>query len=269
MTCHPTSFAETSARRLTIAGHRLVLLSAAAYEVAFIAKEDTIGFAFDGQSGSHAIGSDRRQSFCRYPNSLALTPKGCEVRSASATGGEYLLLSGATCGLIGDRYRTNLACPKVVPAALELRKWLLGGRVPDVLQAEACLSQLIDFGATPRRPDKAARWMTPMRYRRISELIETNLGATLTVAGLAGAIGVSPSFLSRSFSAFCGQSPYDYIISRRIQRARRLMTESRLPLADIASAAGFSSQGHMSTTFRTRLGIAPGHLDRTGDVRGL
>lgn len=250
--------------RIDIVGHRLVLLSAAAYDVAFVASRDTIGFAFDGQTGSHAIASDRREAFCRRPNSVALTPAGCEVKSGSAAGGEYLLLSGGDIRFYDARYRTNLMIAEALPMATEMRRWFLTGETPDPLLAEAGLAQLIATAARPQSEPKAARWMTAQRFRRVAELIETDLATDLTVAGLARSVGVSSSFLSRAFSAFCGQSPYDYIVARRLQRSRQLIRETDTSLADIAVACGFSSQSHMTSLFRKRLGISPGRLDRHG-----
>ncbi|ASP36134.1 AraC family transcriptional regulator [Labrenzia sp. VG12] len=250
--------------RIDIAGHRLVLLSAAAYDVAFVATRDTIGFAFDGQTGSHAIASDRSEPFCRRPNSVALTPRGCEVRSRSAAGGEYLQLSGNGISFEGEAYRTNLMMAAALPVAAEMRRWFLTGKTPDPLLAEAGLARLTTAVSRPQSDPKAARWMTPMRFRRLTDHIEADLDTELTVAGLARCVGVSPSFLSRAFSAFCGQSPYDYIVSRRLQRARRLISETQDALADIAVSCGFSSQSHMTSLFRRRLGISPGRLERPG-----
>ena len=251
-------------KSLTVAGHQITLLPAMPYEIAFMAETNTIGFAFDGQSGRHAIDSDRLEKFQRLPNSIALTPAGCEIRSGSRSGGEYLQVGGAEVTLSGRRYQSNLLLPSALPAAFELRKWVLSGQVPDELTTESWLMRFTGGALRRQGPDKAARWMTPRRFDRITGQIEADLESVLTIAGLAGSIGVSPSFLSRAFAAFCGQSPYDYILSRRVQRARRLIETTGLPLAEIAAAAGFASQSHMTSVFRRRLGITPGEVHRSG-----
>ncbi|WP_040440305.1 helix-turn-helix transcriptional regulator [Roseibium aggregatum] len=245
-----------------MAGHRLSLLPAAAYDVGFVADADTIGFAFDVQTGSHAVGSDRQENFVRLPNTLALTPGGCDVRSRSDRGGEYLLLSGGGICLAGDCYRTNIPSKSAFRAASRLRMWLLSDALPASLESEACIARLSEAVQKPQRPDKAARWMTGNRFRKVTDRIEADLGSSLTVAGLAAEIGVSASFLSRAFSAYCGQSPYDYIVSRRLQRARALIASTCTPLSEIALSSGFSSQSHMTESFRTRLGISPSKIAR-------
>lgn len=249
-------------RSLWVAGHRLVLLPATAYDIGFVALKDTVGFAFDSQTGSHAIGSDRRRPFCRLPNSLALTPAGCDVRSGSRSGGEYLQVSGEPVRLTTQTYRTNLQVPGALAVAGELRKWLLAGKAPELLEGEAWIRRLTDLAEPASHDPKTARWMTPARFRRLTDFVEARLESNLTVAGVASEIGVSASFLSRAFSACCDQSPYDFILSRRLQRARRLIGTTGLPLAEIAAAAGFSSQSHMTACFRSRLGIAPSCLPR-------
>jgi AraC family transcriptional regulator len=250
-----------NSRTTIVAGHDVTLLPATAYEASFTASRDSIGFAFDAQSGSHAIGSDRAEAFSRIPNSMAVTPLGCDVRSRSERGGEYLLVGGPSIHATG-RYRTNIQNMGAISAALQIRRWMLGKTQPNELVAEASILQLSEAVMRPSRPAKAARWMTSWRFRLITDAIEDNLAARLTVAGLAGEIGVSASFLSRAFIAYSGQTPYDYILSRRLHRARHLLATTDLPPTDIALCVGFSSQSHMTAIMKSRLGLNPSRISR-------
>jgi AraC family transcriptional regulator len=247
---------------ISVARHDVTLLPATAYEANFTASRDSIGFAFDAQSGSHAIGSDRAEAFSRIPNSMAVTPLGCDVQSGSARGGEYLLVSGPSIHAEAGRYRTNIQNSAAKYAALQMRRWVLGNKQPNELAAEASILQLSEAVMRPSRPAKAARWMTSRRFRLLTDAIEDNLEARLTVTLLAREIGVSASFLSRAFVAFSGQTPYDYILSRRLQRARLLMATTGLPLTEIALCVGFSSQSHMTAIMKSRLGLNPSRISR-------
>jgi len=247
---------------LSISDYEIRLLPAAGYDVSFVAETDSLGFAFDAQSGTHAIGSDRQRAFFRLPNSLALTPRGCDVRSSSPEGGEYLLIAGRSIRTRTSDYRSNIRNRRALPAASEIRKWLLMGACPGSLEAEALIGHLQDAARHPVPCEKAAHWMTVHRFRRVTDLIEAGLDTDLTVARLAREIGVSASFLSRAFSAYCGQSPYDFIVSRRVRRARHLIATTDRPLAEIALAAGFSSQSHMSASLKTRTGLPPSKISR-------
>lgn len=253
--------AVTSSTTLVV-GHEVTLLPAAAYEASFTSICDSVGFAFDAQSGHHAIGSDKMEAFSRLPNSLALLPCGCDVRSGSERGGEYLLVSGPLIGTSQERYRTNIQNTEAIEAACWLRRSLLGNSQQTDLQAEKMIQQLSEAARRRCRPSKAARWMTSRRFKLITEMIEDNLDSRLTVAELARAISVSASFLNRAFKAYCGQTPYDFILSRRLQRARYLIATTKLPLPEIALQAGFSSQSHMTSIMNARLGLSPSMIRR-------
>ncbi|MCV0426055.1 MAG: AraC family transcriptional regulator, partial [Roseibium sp.] len=205
---------ETACKPLSIeaAGHTLTLLPAGAYHACFTASVDSIGFAFDAQAGRHAIGSDKNEAYYRLPNSLALTPCGCDIRSASDSGGEYLLVSGPAIRAPKARYQTNIQIAGAVAIASCLRKWLLGDRHQDPLSYEMLIDRLGDTVSDLPPASKAARWMTMKRFRQVSDLIDENIAGDLTVAALAREIGVSSSFLSRAFTAYCGQTPYDFIL---------------------------------------------------------
>ncbi|WFE89037.1 helix-turn-helix transcriptional regulator [Roseibium porphyridii] len=249
-------------RSIFAAGHQVKLLAPGAYDTSYVAAGDSIGFAFDAQSGSHAIGTDRSAAFYRDPNTFAGVPNGCDVRSSSRSGGEYLLVSGPQIAVSAKKYRSNIRADRTRALADQLRYWVISGQMPDVLAAENTFRQISAVVAKPKRDPKAARWMTPRRFRQLTETVEAKLEGPLTVAALAEEIGVSASFLSRAFKAYCGQSPYDFILSRRLQRARQLLEATQHSIATIALASGFSSQSHMTSVMRARLGVNPTMIRR-------
>jgi AraC family transcriptional regulator len=104
--------------------------------------------------------------------------------------------------------------------------------------------------------------MTTRRLKEVDELIDARLDDKLTVQDLATAVGLSTGFFSRAFKVAVGKTPYEYIIDRRISRARTLCKLVQLSLSDIALASGFTSHAHMTATFRSRLGVTPSHLRR-------
>lgn len=87
--------------------------------------------------------------------------------------------------------------------------------------------------------------------------IEDNLQEKLTVTWLADAAGTSRVKFTRMFKASTGTSPYRFIIERRLSKARQLLLFSLLPLGEVAYAAGFSSQSHMTSTFQRNVGVTP------------
>jgi AraC family transcriptional regulator len=107
--------------------------------------------------------------------------------------------------------------------------------------------------------------MTPRRLRRVEDLIEARLDTKMTVQSLADELELSSGFFCRAFHAAVGKAPHDYIIDRRVSRARTLLRNRSLGLSAVAHASGFSSHAHMTATFRKRLGVAPGELRRKFD----
>lgn len=243
------------------------LLPRGRYEVAYVAEASVIGFAFDSQSGVHAFGSDRRTSYRSRPNSLAYVPAACDVYSASEHGGEYLKIAVTWDRVerkpIASRF-SDAIDHAAIAAAQELRRSLLISDRVDLLHCERCVETLKEQVAcvlnrslvdSPARP-----WMTPRRLRLVDEMIEAKLDSTVTVQELGEALGLSAGFFSRAFKAAVGKAPHDYIVDRRVSRARALLQGTRLGLADIAHASGFASHAHMTATFRSRLGVSPREL---------
>ena len=103
---------------------------------------------------------------------------------------------------------------------------------------------------------------------RIAEAIRymnRHLFDELSVQEVAASISLSPSHFSRQFKAKTGYSPYEYIILRRIDKAKYLLTSTQLSVKEIAYATGYNSEENFIHSFRSNVGIAPG-LFRTHPI---
>jgi AraC family transcriptional regulator len=252
---------------VTVDEWEVELLSASAYEVAYTPEHPVIGLAFDAQAGVHAYGSDRVHPFRAKPNGLAFVPAGCDVYSASPSGGEYLRIAEKS----GNRFNqsnlyqfNDLIDRAAIAAAQSIRKALLSSKSPEFHAIELHVIEIVDrissffSGEVPN--DKISTWLTPNRCRRIDEYIVGNIDKKIRVGDIAAMLDLSEGFLIRAFKASLGTSPHHYLIDRRIAYARHLLEITRQPLVDIAFAAGFSSHAHMSALFRERLGTSPGKI---------
>ena len=103
---------------------------------------------------------------------------------------------------------------------------------------------------TNSRPD-------PALARRLRELLDERVVDGLTLDEAAGLVHAHPAHLVRAFSTAYGIAPHQYLNSRRVDRARRLLLDGRSP-GEVASATGFFDQSHLTRHFRKLVGVTPG-----------
>ena len=99
------------------------------------------------------------------------------------------------------------------------------------------------------------------RLRAVEEYIEEHLDGCPTLAQLAAVVRLNPYHFARQFKAATGLPPHQYVILRRVERAKQLLQGgSHLSLADIAAHAGFSDQSQFSRHFKRLIGVTPGRF---------
>ena len=101
--------------------------------------------------------------------------------------------------------------------------------------------------------------MAPRKLRRAVEFMNECLEREVEVslAAVAEAVGMSYFHFSRAFKQSTGVSPNNYLVERRIERAKKLLAETDNPVVEIALRVGFASQSHFTTTFRKLVGTTP------------
>lgn len=93
--------------------------------------------------------------------------------------------------------------------------------------------------------------LTPQLREKLDGYIRRTLPAPIVIEDLAAACELSHYQLLRLLKRATGETPQHYVLSQRVELARKLLRESELPLAEIADALGFSSQSHFSNTFKS------------------
>jgi AraC family transcriptional regulator len=100
--------------------------------------------------------------------------------------------------------------------------------------------------------------VSSLQMRRATELLEAHLDGDIALQQVAEACELSVSHFARAFKQTFQVPPYRWLIERRVDRARDLMTNSRLPLADIAIRCGFADQSALNRSFKRIHGVTPG-----------
>lgn len=123
-----------------------------------------------------------------------------------------------------------------------------------LMTLEACVVTTL---SRPQYFENSATWMSNLRLKQTDDLIEARMDTRLTVAEIAHEFNVSSAYFSREFNKAVGRSPHQYIVDRRLARARFLLQCANLSLLEIALDSGFASHSHMTEKFRTCLGATP------------
>jgi len=109
------------------------------------------------------------------------------------------------------------------------------------------------------------------RLRRVRDRIDREYAQPLNVEALARGVNMSAGHLSREFRLAYGESPYAYLMTRRIERAMALLRRGDLTVTEVCFAVGCSSLGTFSTRFTELVGVPPSVYRRqvTGATAGI
>ena len=107
--------------------------------------------------------------------------------------------------------------------------------------------------------------------RRVRDRIDREYAQPLNVEELARGAHMSAGHLSRQFRQAFGESPYSYLMTRRIERAMALLRRGDLSVTEICFEVGCASLGTFSTRFTELVGMSPGEYRRqaVGDMAGV
>src|SRR5262245_2276209 len=139
-----------------------------------------------------------------------------------------------------------------------------GGPLAAESLASVLAVHLIRHLVAPRRPERGRDGALPRgRLRAVVEYVEEHLhDAGPSLDRLAAVARLSPYHFARQFKAATGLPPHQYLIARRVERAKELLRQDRddLPLAEIAASCGFSDQSQFTHHFKRLVGVTPGRF---------
>lgn len=96
------------------------------------------------------------------------------------------------------------------------------------------------------------------RLRRAIEFMHDNYGRELALEEIASAAYLSEYHFARVFKQITGLTPHTYLANIRLERARKLLSETLLPISQIAAMVGYQSQSHFTKIFKATTGVTPG-----------
>ena len=133
-----------------------------------------------------------------------------------------------------------------------------GGRLAAESLANVLAVQLIRHVSAPRRPESGRDGVLPRgRLRAVAEYIEEHLDAGPSLDQMAAVARLSAYHFARQFKRATGLPPHQYVIMRRVERAKQLLQGGDFSLAEVAAHAGFSGQSVFCHHFKRLLGVTP------------
>jgi AraC-like DNA-binding protein len=128
------------------------------------------------------------------------------------------------------------------------------------------LARYGDGAAPAAQPARSG--LSPWQERRARDILHARFATALTIAEVAEACRLSPSYFAAAFRRSTGRSPHRYLSEIRITEAKRLMLDTALPLADVALLCGFGDQSYFTRAFSQAVGTSPGQWRRANREGG-
>ena len=97
---------------------------------------------------------------------------------------------------------------------------------------------------------------------RVDSYIDDHLGEPVSIDELAELLGCSKYYFLREFKKQVGVTPYQYLVTRRLAKAKTLLLAPRATIAGVAAALGFNDQSHFTRSFKKEFGITPGQFKK-------
>ncbi|MFI0812650.1 AraC family transcriptional regulator [Streptomyces echinatus] len=197
-------------------------------------------------------------------DTVSLLPPHVPHNGSPATPGGFrkrvVYLDGSLLGdeLIGPAVDT----PDLRDPVLRLRVGKLHSALAlagDELEAESRLTLVAERlrGHLRRRTEAPHRFRDPVVARELRELLDARVVEGVSLEEAAGLLGAHPAHLVRAFSGAYGIAPHQYLMSRRVGRARRLLLDG-VPPGEVAPVTGFYDQAHLTRHFKRLVGVTPG-----------
>jgi AraC family transcriptional regulator len=123
---------------------------------------------------------------------------------------------------------------------------------------QAMAVALVSGHAVKHRPVQLSRGgLGPARLRRIRELVDAKIEDELSLDEMAQSVGLSTAHFARMFRKSTGETPHQFVLRQRLERAKAMLRAPDARILDVAVACGFKTQQHFAQAFRDVCGINP------------
>jgi AraC family transcriptional regulator len=229
------------------------------------------------RADGETVSSEARRSTLKdLRNKLTFSPVECDV------GGWCKIEKSATVTSIGfhlpDEGATSVDLTQLPPRIEfedQMLRWsmlrlhtILTDPVHDTAGYAETVVELLSFdliriasGAQRRSPDGSG--LSASQIRLVIDYMESHLDEKTTIAELAKLVDLTRFHFIRSFKQSVGVPPHQFMIQRRVERAKEMLTGRSHSIADVAAQTGFNSSIQLSRAFRRVVGVTPSEFRRS------
>jgi LacI family transcriptional regulator len=239
-----------------------------------------VGLGRRGQD-HHSSLKDERDQFARW---LLKVPKPIGIMAANDDHGQQLLDvcqnmqirvpdQVAVIGVNNDEFLCNLSYPPLSSIDVDLHGvgYRAAAMLDRLMAGQKVASPLIP--CLPRRVVPRAstdiRMFGDPDFEAALSFIRRRACGKITVPEITKYLHVSRRVLERRFQTFLGRSPNDEIVRVRVERAKQLLAETGLTIAEIAAQVGFATASYLCQVFRRHVGVSPAEFRGTARAGGL
>jgi AraC family transcriptional regulator len=109
----------------------------------------------------------------------------------------------------------------------------------------------------PVRMNPPSQDLSQIGLDRVIEYVDVSLDQNLSIELMAGVAELNPICFARAFRRRMGIAPHQYVLEKRVDRAKELLSSTEMPIIGVALGTGFSSQSHFASAFKRVVGVTP------------
>jgi AraC family transcriptional regulator len=214
---------------------------------------------------SGALEDDRARRYEAQRHSLFFTPAGAAVRWHKEAPSRHLNIYFNPEAFAADDHAQAARTP-LFNGTLPGVRSLADALVEEIARNDAWAAEAADSLARlllvrllrrSTRATERCNALTPQLLARLRDHVMAHLSERILVSDMAAVVGLPVDRYAQAHDRLTGQTPHQFVMGLRLQRATELLAHTSMGLAEIAAECGFSSQQHLTHTMRLRLGTTP------------